>query len=145
MVPFPKVRQVEAKREAWAPDRWPQEKFFPACPFRVWLLKYGRERLLLSPWVTILQLINAEISSFQLVNALLLPLCNILLWLKDAVFCLCVYWFGFVFVTVFFCFVLVMFLVLEENFFSETTVGRVLWIRFSWPWSYCAALFTPFI
>lgn len=47
-----------------------------------------QERVVVAALMTILQLISVGISSFQLVNALLLPLCNILLWLKGAgLFC----------------------------------------------------------
>lgn len=54
--------------------------------------------------MSILELITVAISSFQLVNALLLPLCNRLLWRKAAGLGFGVFWFGLVWFWVFFGF-----------------------------------------
>lgn len=81
-----------------------------------------QERVVVAALMTILQLISVEISSFQLVNALLLPLCNMLLWLKGAglLFCL-------------------VGAVSSLGRKGLCFVGRGVSVTFPWPWSYCAA------
>lgn len=106
---------------------------FPSKSFQGLTLKiWERERLLLSPSITTLQLISAEISSFQLVNAFLLPLRKVLLWLKDDGFlllflCICVCVFGLlvlVCLLVFFNYFNYFFIIILFYFGTVSSLGR---------------------
>lgn len=82
MFSLPKVSQVEARRGSTA-DRPVQQKICRACPFHFsWPWKYRRGWFIaaLSDYTAGDQCGDI----FQLVNTLLLPLCNVLLWLKHA-------------------------------------------------------------
>lgn len=82
---FPKVSQSQNEEEGHQTD--PPNRNFPSMSFHSLVLKI-QDRVVVAALSSV-ELITVAVSSFQLVNALLLPLCNRLLWLKDAgVFCL---------------------------------------------------------